>query len=228
MTLYKNPLHDKTTPPLIIEPDKTATTAIIFMHGLGADAHDFESIVPLLPIDKIHARMIFPNAPIRPITVNQGMPMRGWYDIKDFNLREADQAGITASMAYIFSLIDEQITAGIPAKNIVLAGFSQGGAMALHAGLRYDQTLAGILALSCYVLDKNTHTNPANQHTPILQVHGRNDAVVPYDLGFAGAQFLESQGHNISFLTYPIGHEVVFEEVSAIADWLLSLFDPSQ
>lgn len=209
--------------PLVIEPPMPATSAVIWLHGLGADAHDFEGIVPLLPTEKHAIRMIFPNAPKRPVTINGGFVMPAWYDISDTALRNADTAGIQASTTAIHGLIDAQIQAGIASENIVIAGFSQGGAMAIHAGLRYPQQLAGILALSCYVLEREHHhqqIQAVNRLTPMWIAHGTHDAVVPYALGESSAQFLSEHGHKVTFVSYPIGHEVSLPEITALAQWL--------
>lgn len=214
-------------PPVIIEPQTEAKTAVIWLHGLGADAHDFEGIVPFLPTEQHATRMIFPNAPVRPVTINGGMAMPAWYDISDVALRNADRVGIEQSRAQIQALIDEQIAQGIDSESIVIAGFSQGGAMALHAGLRCQTPLAGILALSCYVLEREQHKaemSAANQNTPIWFAHGSQDAVVSYELGQSSAAFLEAQGHKVTFVTYPIAHEVSMPEIHALAEWLSQVF----
>lgn len=214
------------TPPLIIEPKQSARSAIIWLHGLGADAHDFEGIVPLLPTEACAARMVFPNAPVRPVTINGGMRMRAWYDIRDTRFRHADQQGITASQQAVSTLIDEQIVAGISSDKIVVAGFSQGGAMAIHTGLRYTKKLAGIVGLSCYVLDQKNPTYTAenpNKETPIWLAHGLHDPVVPYTLGGDSASYLSQQGHPVTFMSYPIAHEVSMPEIAALSDWLLAL-----
>lgn len=213
-------------PPLIIEPKSTAKSAIIWMHGLGADAHDFEGIVPMLPIEQCAIRMVFPNAPLRAVTINGGMVMPAWYDIRDTALRNADVAGIQASHQTIQALVSEQVAAGISAERIVIAGFSQGGAMALHSGLRTPHAIAGIVALSCYVLDREHHqsTVPAlHRDTPIWMAHGEYDNVVPYELGKSSADFLHSQQHKVTFVSYPIAHEVSMPEINALSDWLLEV-----
>lgn len=210
-------------PPLIIEPDSEARSAVIWLHGLGADANDFAGIVPLLPVAQHAIRMIFPNAPSRPVTINDGYVMPAWYDISDRALRNADQEGIKTSQQSIQALIDEQISLGISSEKIVVAGFSQGGAMALHTGLRCPHRLAGILALSCYVLERQQHAqqiHAANKNTPIWMAHGTHDNVVPYTLGESSAEFLLSQGHKVSFVSYPIAHEVSMPEITALAEWL--------
>ncbi len=210
-------------PPVIIEPKVTAKSAIIWLHGLGADAHDFEGIVPLLPTEACATRMIFPNAPSRPVTINGGYVMPAWYDISDTALRNADEQGIAHSTNTVQQLIDEQIAQGIASNKIVVAGFSQGGAIALHAGLRCPKSLAGIVALSCYVLERDKHKQQRhinNQNTPIWMAHGKQDNVVPYALGESGARFLADLGHSVTFVSYPIVHEVSMPEITALAKWL--------
>ncbi|PID66670.1 MAG: carboxylesterase [Gammaproteobacteria bacterium] len=212
-----------TPPPLIIEPSSEVRSAVIWMHGLGADAYDFEGIISFLPTTACGIRMIFPNAPVRPVTINNGFMMRAWYDIADANLKNTDQTGIAESMASICGLIDEQIEAGIAAEKIVVAGFSQGGAIAVHTGLRYPKRLAGIMALSCYVLERQRHTAEINKHntnTPIWMAHGTYDNVVPYALGESSAAFLSQNGHNITFISYPMAHEVCPAEITALSTWL--------
>lgn len=219
-----------TPSPLIIEPSTDVNTAVIWLHGLGADAHDFEGIVPLLPTKDLGIRMIFPNAPTRPVTINGGFPMPAWYDISDTALRNADVDGIRESTTTVHQLIDAQIDAGIASENIVLAGFSQGGAMAMHAGLRYPKPLAGIIALSCYVLEREKHDvqrATGSQNTPIWMAHGKHDNVVPYTLGESSAEFLHEHGHNVTFISYPIGHEVSMPEITALAEWLAQVLAAS-
>ena len=211
-----------------MEPPSTARSAVIWMHGLGADAHDFEGVVSFLPVDRCATRMIFPNAPKRPVTINMGMTIPAWYDISDVALRNADKQGIVESTAAIYQLIDEQIEKGIAADKIVVAGFSQGGAMALHAGLRYSKKLAGVLALSCYVLEYEKHAseiNQANQNTPIWMAHGLQDQVVTYDLGKNSAEFLSAQGHALTFVDYPMAHEVSMPEIIALSQWLSEILE---
>lgn len=213
----------KTPAPLIIEPESTPRSAVIWLHGLGADAHDFEGIVPYLPTKECGIRMVFPNAPARPVTINGGFVMPAWYDIADATLKNTDQDGIQQSMATITQLLDEQISAGIAAEKIVVAGFSQGGAMALHTALRYPKRLAGIMALSCYVLEQQKHgeqISSANHNTPILMAHGTYDNVVPYALGQSSADFLSQHGHAVTFTSYPMAHEVSMPQINALAQWL--------
>ncbi len=213
-----------TPPPIVIEPEQSAESAIILLHGLGADGHDFEDLAPHLPLTGLRARMIMPNAPRRPVTINGGMVMPAWYDISDTALRNTDTAGIAESTATVHALIEEQIAAGISSDKIILAGFSQGGAIALHAGLRCEHPLAGIMALSCYVLSRDTHEaeiTEANYDTSIWMAHGRYDGVVPYELGESSAIFLQDRGHNVTFVGYPMGHEVSMPEVTGMSEWIV-------
>ncbi len=204
-------------------PHPTAT--IIWLHGLGADGHDFEPIVPDLARPGERAlRFIFPHAPVRPVTLNGGMPMRAWYDIVgiDRSARQ-DEVGVRASHEAICALIRRENERGIASDRIVLAGFSQGGAMALFTGLRYPEKLAGLMGLSCYMvlaptLDAERH--PANQETPILMAHGSEDPVVDASLGEETCQMIHERKYPVQWLTYPMPHAVNPEEIAAIAQWL--------
>lgn len=208
---------DRITLPALSE----ATHSIIWLHGLGADGHDFEPIVPMLDL-AAHTRIIFPHAPVRAITINNGMPMRAWYDIISFERRHEDHAGIAESFTLIKALYEEERAHGIAAQNILFAGFSQGGAMALYLGLRLE--CAGILSLSAYLLDAES-TPPAthNRTMPILQIHGEYDNIVPYALGEAGMETLLHKGYLPQWSDYPIGHEVSAPEIAEIAAWLKTL-----
>lgn len=211
-----------------IEPTGTARTSIVWMHGLGADAHDFEPIVPELRLPaELAIRFVFPNAPIRPITINGGMRMRGWYDVLSMDLpRREDPDGVYASERAIYALLEREKQRGIPADRIVLAGFSQGGAMALHTGLRYPDRLAGILALSCYLPLADqlaSERRPANQQTPIFMAHGDYDAVIPLRYGQQSAEVLGNLGYTVHWQEYGMGHEVCWEEIRDIARWLEQL-----
>ncbi|PID63348.1 MAG: carboxylesterase [Gammaproteobacteria bacterium] len=214
----------QTPPPIVIEPSQPATSAMIFLHGLGADGNDLAGLTPHLPVEGLRTRMIFPNAPQRPVTINGGYVMPAWYDISDTALRNADQKSIAESTATVHALIDEQIAAGIASDKIIVAGFSQGGAIALHAGLRYERELAGIMALSCYVLERNDkherEISEANYDTAIWMAHGLHDEVVPYPLGEASAEFLSGYGHAVTFVSYPMGHEISMPEVTGMSEWM--------
>ncbi|MBB71820.1 MAG: carboxylesterase [Legionellales bacterium] len=224
-----------TTEPLqtiVIEPASEATHAIIWLHGLGASGHDFEPIVPELRLpEPIALRFIFPHAPIKPVTINGGIPMPAWYDIKDISIEAREDAeGIQQSAQAIIELIKQQNADGIASHNIFLAGFSQGGALALHTGLRYSESLAGILALSCYLplaRELDTQAAQANRQTPIMMAHGIDDPVVPYQFGEASKNHLQTMGYNIDWCTYPMDHSVCGEEIIAIGRWLTSCISPT-
>ena len=210
---------------LQIEPTGAARSSVIWMHGLGADARDFEPIVPELRLPaELGIRFVFPNAPIRPVTVNGGMQMRAWYDVMSTDLpRQEDPDGVYDSERAIYALLEREKKRGVPAERIVLAGFSQGGAMALHTGLRYPDRLAGILALSCYIplANKlNSERRPANQPTPIFMAHGDYDAVIPMRYGQQSCKLLESLGYRVEWQDYGMGHEVCWEEIRDVAGWL--------
>ncbi|MDS4031091.1 MAG: alpha/beta fold hydrolase [Candidatus Contendobacter sp.] len=210
---------------LEIEPAGAARSSVIWMHGLGADARDFEPIVPELRLPaELGIRFVFPNAPIRPVTVNGGMRMRAWYDVLTMDLpRREDPDGVYASERAINALLEREKQRGVSADHIVLAGFSQGGAMALHTGLRYPNRLAGILALSCYIpltSKLNDERRPANQPTPIFMAHGDYDAVIPMRYGQQSAELLKNMGYRVEWQNYGMGHEVCWEEIRDIAQWL--------
>lgn len=217
------------TDPLLttveIEPVGTARSSVIWMHGLGADANDFHPIVAEMRLPAaLGIRFVFPNAPVRPVTINGGMPMRAWYDVLTMDLpRREDPDGVYDSERALVALIEREQQRGVPAERIVLAGFSQGGAMALHTGLRYPQRLAGILALSCYIpladcLSADRHL--ANQATPILITHGDYDAVIPLRYGQLSVERLQSLGYQPEWHHYGMGHEVCWDEIRDIAAWL--------
>ena len=210
---------------LDIEPTTPAQSSVIWMHGLGADAHDFEPIIPELRLPQaLGVRFVFPNAPVRPITINGGMRMRAWYDILSIDLpRREDSAGVRDSAQAIQALIQRETARGIPVERVLLAGFSQGGAMALHTALRYPERLAGILALSCYIPLAGTlaeERHPANQDIPIFMAHGLRDEVIPISYGNAAAKQLESLGYTPQWHQYPMGHEVNWQEIKDIGQWL--------
>jgi phospholipase/carboxylesterase len=203
--------------------------SVIWLHGLGADGHDFEPIVPHLGLPPAAAvRFIFPHALMRPITVNGGAVMRAWYDIIEISTSKGqDEAGIRHSAGKIRALIGHEIDRGIPASKIVLAGFSQGGAMALYVGLRYPQRLAGIMVLSAYLMFpeklQNEHSE-ANTATPVFVGHGTQDPVVPYALGQAVWSVLEARQQPVEWHSYPIPHSVSQPEIADIGRWLQGCF----
>jgi phospholipase/carboxylesterase len=206
--------------------DKTANASIIWLHGLGADCYDFSPIVQALNLPpNLHCRFIFPNAPTRNITINGGFPCRAWYDIYSLNrLEEEDITGVHASETGIAELIKREHEHGIPYQRIILAGFSQGGAMALYTGLRYQHSLAGILALSCYLPLSSSHSIENNEHnkrTAILQMHGKNDNVLPFDIGKQTHHYLTQHQFNATFKALDTGHEVSADQITGIRQWII-------
>ena len=217
------------TEPLLttleIEPAGIARSTVIWMHGLGADARDFEPIVQELKLPaELGIRFVFPNAPIRAVTINNGTQMRAWYDVLSLDLpRQEDADGVYASEQAINALLEREKQRGIPTDRRVLAGFSQGGVMALHTGLRYPERLAGILALSCYIplaARLGNERRTANQSTPIFITHGDYDAVIPMHYGQQSVNLLQRLGYTVQWSHYGIGHEVCWEEIRDISHWL--------
>ena len=207
-----------------IETAPSPRRAVIWMHGLGADGHDFVDIVPALGLRDTPVRFVFPHAPMMPVTINRGMVMRAWYDVRDdVGVRREDEPGVRASQARIEALIAREKTRGITADRLVLAGFSQGGAMALHTGLRYPERLAGIMALSCY-LPLVDHfpgeATAANRATPIFMAHGTHDPLIPLDRARQARDTLARLGYRVEWHEYPMPHSVCDAEVVHIAEWL--------
>lgn len=212
-----------------INPTKSAWGSVIWLHGLGADGHDFTDIVPQLNLpDDLHLRFIFPHAPIRPVAINANMQMRAWFDVYGLeNLDQEDEPGILDAQRAVTKLIEQEVANGVASDRIVLAGFSQGGAMSLYTGLRYDKPLAGIIALSTYLpLAKklSAEASEANNQTPILMAHGRFDPVLPIILGKKTYELLEHLGYPIEWHEYPMAHQVCFEEIELIGKWLQHVF----
>lgn len=202
-----------------------AEYSVIWLHGLGADGHDFVPLVPQLRLPaakKIH--FVFPHAPFRRVTINGGRSMRAWFDIANINLSgNVDEAGIAESIASVHHLIELEIEQGIPAENIFIAGFSQGGYIAVLSGLFYPQPLAGIIGLSTFLWQTpqfDEHRQTANQTTPIFIAHGIQDNLVPYQAGENTARLLKERGYEVTFNSYKMGHSVCAEETAAISQWL--------
>jgi phospholipase/carboxylesterase len=211
-----------------IETAANPDAAVIWLHGLGADCHDFEPLVPeIVPRRERAWRFVFPNAPVRPVTINNGMSMRAWYDIVGFDrLAAEDAAGFRDTDARIGELIENQVERGIPVGRIVLAGFSQGGAVSLYTGLRYRERLAGILALSCYLPLASTlaaECAPANAGAPIFMAHGLDDEVLPIRLGVDSRKQLEALGYDVEWHQYRMGHSVCQPEVADIRAFLFRI-----
>jgi len=210
-------------PHIALETGKSPQHSIIWLHGLGADGEDFVPIAEEMDFP-VAVRYLFPHAPKRPVTINGGFIMRAWYDIAAPAIdAQQDAAGIRASQDAIETLIAQEIRRGSSAENIYLAGFSQGGAIALHTGLRHAQRLGGIIALSTYLPLAETLAHEASaaaQSTPIFMAHGRSDPVVPYALGKASAEKLTGLGYQPEWHEYAMPHSVCMEEVRDVAAWL--------
>ena len=212
-------------PSIVIETADQPTHTIIWMHGLGADGNDFVPIVQELNLQSsIRIRFVFPHAPLRPVSINGGAVMRAWYNITDQNLSsDEDAIGIRASQSAVEKLISREIQNGIKPENVVLAGFSQGGAIALQAGLRYSNKLAGILVLSSYLPLSETLTadaHPSNTTTQIFMAHGHNDPVIPLELAILSKQKLLELGYSVKWNLYQMEHSVCTEEIADISEWL--------
>jgi phospholipase/carboxylesterase len=208
-----------------IETAPVPRASVIWMHGLGADGHDFVPVVPELGLpDRPAVRFVFPHAPPRPVTIERGMVMRAWYDVFDLGgARGEDEAGVRGSHARIEALIAREKARGIAAAGIVLAGFSQGGAMALHTGLRHPERIAGIMALSCHVPLADTlaaEATPANRGLPIFMAHGTHDDLIPLARARRSRDLLLGLGYRVTWREYPMPHSVCPEEISDIGEWL--------
>ena len=215
-----------------LHPGTEPRATVIVLHGLGADGTDFLPIADEIALDAVGpVRWVFPRAPVRPVTINGGHAMRAWYDILTADLvRREDEAGLRASMSQVQQLLDREVARGVPASRTVLAGFSQGCAIALGAGLRHPHRLAGIAGLSGYV-PLAAHTaaerHACNAETPVFLAHGRNDPVVAMARGVAGRDLLQGLQQPLEWHDYPMEHSVCIEEVRALQGWLLRVLGPS-
>lgn len=206
-----------------IETGSNPRASVIWLHGLGADGNDFAAIVPELDLPAQSIRFIFPHAPMQPVTINGGMVMRAWYDITNSAIRREDESGVRASQARIDKLIAREKTRGSPAARIVLAGFSQGGAIVLHTGLRYPERLAGIMALSTYLPMADLVAAEAsiiNRDIPIFMAHGSADPVIPIERAQRSKSLLEQLGYGVDWRDYLMPHSVCAEEIADISTWL--------
>ncbi len=217
-------------PTVELETARHPQHAVIWLHGLGADGHDFEPIVPEL-VDRSWPalRFVFPHAPVRPVTINGGMPMRAWYDITGMEIAQRqDEVGMRASIAQLEELIARERERGVAAKNILLAGFSQGGAIVFAGGLRHTQTLGGIIALSTYLpLAEKTaiELSAANKSIPIFQAHGTFDPIVPLPLGKMSCDRLVQLGYTVEWHSYPMAHQVCAEEIADLRKFISMRLD---
>lgn len=211
---------------IIIETQPRPNAAIIWLHGLGADGNDFVPIIDQLQLPSDYAiRFIFPHAPVRPISINQGYHMPGWYDVSSLSIVEnEDVDGIKESSAILKQLCQEQEADGIESGRIILAGFSQGGAIALHCGCRYPRPLAGIMALSTYLALPETLADEISEsavETPIFMAHGRQDEIVDYQYGVQSMEQLDAHNIEVQWHEYDMGHAVCSEEIQHIRQWLM-------
>jgi phospholipase/carboxylesterase len=220
---YRGP-HDELD-ALEVETAASPSAAVIWMHGLGADGYDFVDVPPMLRLpDRRGIRFVFPHAPMQPVTINGGMVMRAWYDVRhDAGARREDEAGIRASQDRVEALIAREKARGIAAARLVLAGFSQGGAMALHTSLRHPERLAGVMALSCFLplADRlAAEAAPANRDVPIFLAHGTDDPVIPLARAAQARATLGGLGYHVEWHEYPMPHSVCPEEIADIGAWL--------
>jgi phospholipase/carboxylesterase len=209
-----------------LETGPAPSRAVIWLHGLGADGHDFEPIVPELGLPPdLAVRFVFPHAPMRPVTANHGMVMRAWYDVRVAGgRRQEDERGVRESQKRVEALIERERARGVPAGRLCLFGFSQGGAMALQTGLRHPERLGGVAALSCFLpladaLAAEAH--PANRDVPIFLAHGTQDALVPLSRGLDCRDRLAALGYRPEWHEYPMPHAVCMEEIADLSSWLL-------
>ncbi|MBV1905213.1 MAG: alpha/beta fold hydrolase [Pseudomonadales bacterium] len=209
-----------------VNPPEKPNSCVIWLHGLGADGHDFEAIVPELDVSDLNIRFVFPHAPIRPVTINAGMEMRAWYDIEpdsQFGASTSEDQDIQNSVAQVSALIERELGNGISADKIVLAGFSQGGVIALELALAYDKKLAGIMALSTYIHDHEhiaERIQLANTDTPIFMAHGRMDPMIPITRALTAKAKLIELNYAVEWHEYAMGHELCLNQIMDISKWL--------
>ncbi|PCI20039.1 MAG: carboxylesterase [Piscirickettsiaceae bacterium] len=215
-------------PSIISNPNTPVRCSVIWLHGLGASNNDFAPLVPELGIqDELGIRFIFPQAPNMPVTINGGAVMPAWYDITEMDLmKRADNSGIVASSKTITDMINDEIATGIDPSKIVIAGFSQGGVIAIDAGIRFPKTLAGIMALSTYIPMRDTLPNAeqsGNGSIPIFYGHGDFDPVIPIEQAESSRRFLEESGYSVEWRCYPMEHSVCPKEIQDIKNWLTAI-----
>ncbi len=214
---------------VVVEPEMEHTSTVVWLHGLGASGHDFEPVVPMLECP--NTRFVFPHAPIMGVTINMGMEMPAWYDIKTLDWEapdREDETSIRSSAELIVELLEQEHERGIEYENIVLAGFSQGGALALHVGARFQKKLAGMMILSAYQVLAETYdeeASDANRETPILFGHGVYDDMVPVMMGRAALESMVDAGNPCEWNGYRMGHEVIMDELIRIKEWLNDLLN---
>lgn len=227
---YPTDMSPDLLPCVEVEPEATAERCVIWMHGLGADGHDFEPIVPDLGLSALNVRFVFPHAPVIPVTINAGMRMRAWYDITSLGAdRSPDVPGVEASAVRLADLLAREAERGVPSDRTVVAGFSQGGAIALHQGLRHPERLAGIVGLSTWMPTEASldgEASPANAETPVFLAHGTLDPMVPVAAGELARDALARRGRAVDWRTYPMQHQVCQEEILDLAAFLRRCLEP--
>lgn len=214
-----------------IDPKEAPEACVIWLHGLGADGHDFEPIVPKLQLAKsLSVRFIFPHAPVIPVTLNAGYAMPAWFDILSLSPSfQIDIEGFQAATQAIYAFIDAQIADGIPADKIILAGFSQGGSIALYCAMHGKERLGGVIGLSTFIppnMGALYQQHAKHQHTPIFLAHGTDDDLLPYPLGENTKQILTDANYAVSWHHYPMGHSVCEQEIVDISQWLQQVLLP--
>ncbi|OUR74599.1 carboxylesterase [Methylophaga sp. 41_12_T18] len=212
-------------PHVEVETQAKPDASIIWLHGLGADGHDFEPIVEQLNLPENAAiRFIFPHAPTMAVTINNGMVMPAWYDILEMNIdRKVDEEQLNKSANAIIDFINSEMARGIASERIIIAGFSQGGAVAFETALAFPEKLAGLLALSTYFATKDSISyHPANQQLPIAIHHGSHDPIVPFSLGQQSTELLTAKGYSVEFKQYPMEHSVCAEQIDDIRQWFIT------
>lgn len=224
-----NYTQHETEQDVLLVPDAKPIGTVVVLHGLGADGFDFVPVVKELRLpDALPLRFLFPHAPVRRVTVNDGYEMRAWYDIRDFSLTgREDLDGITEATDRITDYVEREAAGGVEPSRIVLAGFSQGGAVALHAGIRSRERLAGVVALSAYLPFSSrvqAEVSQTNRELPILMCHGTKDPVVSVELGQMSRDVLKEHGYEVEWHAYPMGHEVCLPEIAKVSDWLLEVY----
>lgn len=225
---HERPTHMKAEPltTVEIEPERPARAAVIWLHGLGADGHDFVPIVPLLGLEKNAVRFVFPHAPMMPVQLNMGMVMRAWYDIASLDEHAIDRPGLDRSVGAIRDLVRRENERGIPTERILLAGFSQGGSVALRAALTSVTPFLGVVALSTYFI--NIPVTDAARGLRIFQAHGTYDPVVAYAWGVRSRDRLQELGCEVTWRDYPMEHAVCPEEIEDLAGWLAAVLEDSE
>lgn len=218
-------------------PQEEAEASVIWLHGLGASGHDFEDVPPLLELPRV--RFVFPHAPNRPVTINMGLIMPAWFDVRGLGSRaedgapasaDEDERGVRDSAAHVAALIERERERGVPPERVVVGGFSQGGAIALFVGARHPEKLGGIMVLSGWELLRHTRAaeeSPANRSTPLLVCHGRHDPMVPFRSGQAAYEAYARDGRPAEFHAFPMEHSVCMEEIAVIRDWLHACLAPA-